>query len=207
MLQHLFLNIMPLLILISSQINLVKGYESAPANSSYSPPLITTSRVTIKLLDVDKNWSAYCQLLQDPKVLEQFSHGLVRTDKELDHLKGNIVHEQDQQTPFTTYQIMIQDTLFGGSIRLDQFSEPYEDKAELSYLICPQYWNLGYGSEALMAFCGAYLPNLKRVNTLWAITPKHNLASQKILLKLGFTIKNSNTLYNFEDPEYEYIFT
>ena len=58
-------------------------------------------------------------------------------------------------------------------------------EAELGYMLKPEYWGLGYGSET-----AAYLmktaeadPELSRV---YAIIDPNHVASKKILLRLGF---------------------
>ena len=83
-------------------------------------------------------------------------------------------------------------------IRLKETGEPIgecsltlqEDgtSCEIGYMLLPQYWNLGYGSEVaewLMRMAKAY--TVRRVT---AMTHAQNTASVRILEKLGFKKNN-----------------
>ncbi len=60
------------------------------------------------------------------------------------------------------------------------------DEAELGYMLLPEFWGRGYGSEIAenLLEVAKTDPQLKRV---WANTDQNNVASRKILLKNGFT--------------------
>ena len=76
-----------------------------------------------------------------------------------------------------------------GDIGIGQLSFD-ETETEVFYFINSRYWNNGYVSEAMNAFM-EYIKNTNMVNKLVAAVVPGNTASQRILLKNGFSeIKN-----------------
>ena len=76
---------------------------------------------------------------------------------------------------------------------------PQEDGAscEIGYMLLPQYWNQGYGTEV-----AEWLMNMAKacaVRRVTAMTHAHNTASVRILEKLGFK-KNNIGWMLFETP-------
>lgn len=59
------------------------------------------------------------------------------------------------------------------------------DKVELGYIISRQYWGEGVASEAASA-CIQYARNILKTDELISVTSPENMASQKILTRLGF---------------------
>lgn len=68
-------------------------------------------------------------------------------------------------------------------------------EAEVEYLLLPEYWGMGYGSEVLDELLNKAYKN-KNIKKLIGITNPNNMASRKILLKQGF---NSQKVYEIED--------
>lgn len=58
-------------------------------------------------------------------------------------------------------------------------------KWQLGYALIPEYWGKGISTEITQA-CIQWLKTLSIVNTIYAITEKEHLASQKVLEKNGF---------------------
>lgn len=90
-----------------------------------------------------------------------------------------------------SFDFLVRQKLDGAFIGLVNIS-PYENKSfhqealsyEVSYQLVPDYWNKRYGSEILgriFEYAAATL-SLKR---LWAETQKANLASIRLLEKMG----------------------
>lgn len=74
-----------------------------------------------------------------------------------------------------------------------ELTEEKPDEAELGYMLLPEFWGQGYGSE----IAGQLLevaksnPQLKRI---WANTDPNNVASRKILLKHGFISEKTGVI-------------
>jgi RimJ/RimL family protein N-acetyltransferase len=74
--------------------------------------------------------------------------------------------------------------------------------AEVAYLIGPRYWGLGFGTGATDLL-------IRRVNhegfkTLWATTAPGNVASARVLHRLGFTEESGNAcpqLLSYEEGD------
>lgn len=71
----------------------------------------------------------------------------------------------------------------------------------LGFLIHEDYWNQGFGTEA----CKHYLPKAKEMgyDTLYADCLLNNIASQKLLKKIGFKYINDyiRPLSGYEQPQ------
>lgn len=74
---------------------------------------------------------------------------------------------------------------------------PKEDmtEVEIEYMILPEYWRMGYGSEIVVKL----LDNIKKVKSIKKITANldpNNIGSKKILINNGFTFCRS-----YENPD------
>lgn len=60
--------------------------------------------------------------------------------------------------------------------------------AEVGYALLPEYWGMGYASEALILFRTYYFNSTRPVQkaTLLAKTEPKNVASERVLSKAGF---------------------
>lgn len=67
-----------------------------------------------------------------------------------------------------------------------EIKEEKRDEAELGYMLLPEFWGQGYGSEIALHLMEVAKsePRLKRI---WANTDPNNAASRKILINNGFT--------------------
>jgi ribosomal-protein-alanine N-acetyltransferase len=63
--------------------------------------------------------------------------------------------------------------------------DPHHRKAEVGFWIFPQYWNKGIATEALKAVID-YCQKQKNIHRLEAFVEEGNVASMKVLDKLGF---------------------
>lgn len=73
-------------------------------------------------------------------------------------------------------------------------------EAEIEYMILPQFWGKGYGTEIAEKMI-AKAKELKTVKKITAYTGPENLRSQKILMKHGF--KSVRTFITSDDNEAE----
>ncbi len=82
------------------------------------------------------------------------------------------------------FVVRTQDSIFIGLVNIS----PYEEKGgyEVSYQLLPSFWNNGYATEILELVFGFAFESLL-LETLWAETQKRNLASVRLLKKLGMS--------------------
>jgi len=79
------------------------------------------------------------------------------------------------------------------------------DEAEIGYVLLPEYWNQGYGSEISEGLVShAKLNN--GIKSLIAIIDPENAASKKILLKSGFVLEKVCRIDNLPAEIYKYTF-
>lgn len=70
-------------------------------------------------------------------------------------------------------------------IGMGKFSKTDENELEIGYLLLPEYWGQGYGSE-IATFLVQQAQKINESPHLKAIIDPHNIASRKILERLGF---------------------
>jgi len=63
-------------------------------------------------------------------------------------------------------------------------------RLHIGYALLPQFWGMGYATEVLQQGV-AYFFASHNAPTLYAITEDENVASQKVLVKCGFTYQGS----------------
>ena len=78
----------------------------------------------------------------------------------------------------------------GAIILNNDFSE-----AEIEYMLIPDYWRKGYGSEIVRNLLKK-AEDTKRIHKVIAITDPNNFVSKKILFNNGFT---SSKIFEIED--------
>lgn len=159
------------------------------------------SRISVTPIDLGKNWGNFVALHNDTRILA--SVGLSSPPKlgVLEGHKHRIQQEQQNKSPITTYEIILDQRIFIGFIMLCPFPNP--NRAEISYMITPAHQHQGYGKAAVHILCTQILPSAKFPISLWALVPPRNTASQKILFFCGFKVKDDPNLLNDEDMEYE----
>lgn len=77
----------------------------------------------------------------------------------------------------------------------------YNNRAELSYDLAPEYWNQGITSKAVKAVCDFAFEALK-INRVQASTLKENVASIKLLEKCGFSLDGILKSYRYYQGRY-----
>lgn len=158
-------------------------------------------RVIVTPIDLQINWGKLVNLHHDSSILN--SVGLSSPPKNSffrDH-KTRIQQEQLSNSPITTYQVTLIDNTFIGFIMLCPI--PKSNKAEISYMIAPDFQHKGYGKMAVYKLCREILLQQTHTIVLWALVSPRNTASQKILSFCGFRVKDDPNLLDYEDMEYE----
>jgi ribosomal-protein-alanine N-acetyltransferase len=144
------------------------------------------------------------KILQDPEIYKTLPEDHMYNENEVSQMldwfietyginrKGNVVKIPLAIILKSTNQLI-------GDIGIGQFSFD-ESKTEIFYFINSKYWGNGYVSEAMKVFM-EYIYKLKIADYLVASVVPINTASQRILLKNGFSeIENT---YNNHDKIYE----
>ena len=88
--------------------------------------------------------------------------------------------EKDEALNFAITLITDKDLIGGIALRLD----PKNENGELGYWIGKPYWNCGYATEAVKAVV-AYSFEVLKLNRLHAKCFKRNVASERVLEKIG----------------------
>ena len=66
-------------------------------------------------------------------------------------------------------------------------SEKYQNKdIEIGYVLYKKYWNKGYATELVKACIDFIFDNYLDIKRIVAVTVPNNIASQKVLSKVGF---------------------
>jgi ribosomal-protein-alanine N-acetyltransferase len=81
------------------------------------------------------------------------------------------------------------------------FFKPEHKKCEVGFWILPQYWNKGIATEALKAVV-EYCQNEKGMHRLEALVEEGNLASNRVLEKLGFVYEGTMRECEIKDGKY-----
>lgn len=81
------------------------------------------------------------------------------------------------------------------------FYKPEHKKAEVGFWLLPQYWNKGVTSEVLKALID-YCQNEKDIHRLEAFVEERNVASSRVLEKLGFVYEGTMKECEIKDGKY-----
>jgi len=132
----------------------------------------------------DGDFSLYFQLVSNEQVMK-YTTGFATPEAKArkDFVKVLAFNKVD--TDFGVYAIWDKaQTLFVGLGKLT-ITEAAAKEAELGYLLLPEYWGKGLGSE-IATFLVAHGCSQKRLQWLTAIIDPENIASQRILEKNKF---------------------
>ncbi|WP_346928763.1 GNAT family N-acetyltransferase [Clostridium sp.] len=104
-------------------------------------------------------------------------------------LEKNKIHQDFGQ--FKIFEVTTNAFIgLGGLIISDDFTE-----AEVEYLLLPDYWGMGYGSEIVRELLNK-AEGMKSIQQVTGIIDPSNIASRKILIKNGFI---SCKVYEIDD--------
>lgn len=106
------------------------------------------------------------------------------SEKEARTKFDEIVRENDLNPDYGYYKITDIKENFIGVIKLE-INDPQPIEAELGYILKPEYWGKGIGSET-SHFLITKARNLGQLKRIFAIIDPKNIASRKILTNNGF---------------------
>lgn len=148
--------------------------------------LLETSRLTIRPLTVSDTNNIQ-KALNDKKVSEQLSYTPHPYTIEMAEIWMKNVNFGMDKNNCCYWAIYTKDTNeFVGTSGLSLFSD--QDNAELHYWIAADFWNKGYATESSKRVI-TYLFEELNSYRLQITHREHNIASQKVILKCGFTLE------------------
>jgi ribosomal-protein-alanine N-acetyltransferase len=128
----------------------------------------------------------YFSLVKDERVMAMITEsGLSRNEAKLKF--DQIVNDNEFHPDYGYYKITDLKDTFIGVIKLE-INGPHSTEAELGYILKPEYWNQGIGSETAN-FLITKAKKLGYLNRISAIIDPDNIASRKILVKNNFISK------------------
>lgn len=110
--------------------------------------------------------------------------GFVKTHSDAKNIIENIWLKEYEKYGYARLALVEKESQqvigFNGIKFLDDFQMP-----DLGYRMLPEYWGQGYATESSQAIIDYIKVNMD-IKELMAMTLKENIASQNVLLKLGF---------------------
>lgn len=151
------------------------------------------TRIYFEKYDSEKDFSDYYKLLSNKEVMDM-NYGRPFTMEEAGMVFNKLLKINKQHEKFGYFKIFERDRnkLIGlaGIIIKENSTE-----ADVEYLLFPEYWGKGYGTEVLEELLSISRED-KNIKKIIGITDPNNIASRKILLKQGFI---SEKVYEIED--------
>lgn len=135
----------------------------------------------LKFQEVD--FTDYFSLVSNERVMAQITEYAIPIEEALFNfqkvIKRNEKHEHFGS--YKIYDILINEFIGLGHLTLD---EEVDKVAEIGYMIKPEHWGKGYGSQIAKDLIDR--AKKSELKTLKAIINPDNIASRKILIKKGF---------------------
>jgi RimJ/RimL family protein N-acetyltransferase len=153
---------------------------------------IQTERLGISPVSMTDSDDYFKFLFSNPKVMEKFGSGEVRTPTFVEDLISKWIKRWESGDPFGAFVIRLHTGEFAGHIVLGHGDWP--GHSELAYLIRYEFWGKGYGTEAAQGIVQHLAPMLraygytvdgKSFSYIDATARPDNPASVKILEQLG----------------------
>lgn len=132
-------------------------------------------------MDFDK----YFKLVSNERVMAMITGRAISLDEAVKRY-NSVLSNNKLHNLFGNFKVMeISTNKFIGSALL-KVEERSSTEAELGYMLLPDYWGKGIGSEIAKLLIDKAKES-KQINKIIAIIDPNNIASRKILIKNGFT--------------------
>ncbi|WP_439554515.1 GNAT family N-acetyltransferase [Flavobacterium macrobrachii] len=153
---------------------------------------LETERLLLRQLD-NKDVNEVLELRGNPETMKFIPRPLAKnTDDALEHIK--MINDKIDENVGINWAITIKgsDKMIGllGHYRI----QPENHRAEIGYMILPQYNGKGYVTEAVKAVM-EYGFNQMNLHSIEAVIDPENIASERVLQKNGF-VKEAHILEN-----------
>lgn len=145
----------------------------------------------------------FVTLRSDPDVMKYLGNGKAQTKKEVARfLKTTIAYQK--KYPYSLFCVFEKDTgdfVGQGGLSHLAFNDKQSD-SEIAYRLHKRFWGKGYGTEIAQALvdCGFKYLTIKR---LVAFVDPENIASRRVIEKIGMTYTGTIRYYGKERPCYE----
>ncbi|WP_026909331.1 GNAT family N-acetyltransferase [Paucisalibacillus globulus] len=130
----------------------------------------------------ENDFDYYFRLVSNEKVMAQITERSIPYDEaQSNYIK--LLKRNKKYDRYGSYKIMDCENHFIGLGHLT-LHEDNMDEAEIGYMILPEYWGMGYGTEIAKRLIN--IANQSNVKILKAIIDPENIPSRKILINQGF---------------------
>ncbi|MBC3882309.1 GNAT family N-acetyltransferase [Undibacterium sp. LX40W] len=151
----------------------------------------TSKRVKLRTLE-DEDAAFYLELHNDPSFIENIRDKGIRTLEDAKHAIRTAHNEVQERQGFSLFLVeRLEDgAALGlcGLVKRDNLPG-----IDIGYALLPQYWGQSYAFEACTAVLRFAADSIK-LKELYAIVSPHNIASSKLLEKLGFQMQKTISL-------------
>ncbi|GIO44345.1 GNAT family N-acetyltransferase [Paenibacillus apis] len=149
-------------------------------------PLLKTDRLTLRSFCSD-DIDTYLGIIHDPQVQQFLGGGVNLFNKEphisnwLNNINGRLLKTK---TVITWCVELTKENKVIGRIDLGGFAK--KSMAEISYYLSPEYWGMGFATEAVKEVTHFGFDAL-RLHRIQALVMSENIPSIKVLRKAGFS--------------------
>lgn len=153
---------------------------------------LETERLLLRQLD-NKDVNEVLELRGNPETMKFIPRPLAKnTDDALEHIK--MINDKIDENVGINWAVTVKgsDKMIGllGHYRI----QPENHRAEIGYMILPQYQGKGYVTEAIKAVM-KYGFNQMNLHSIEAVIDPENIASERVLQKIGF-VKEAHIIEN-----------
>jgi len=136
---------------------------------------------------IDSDFDLYFQLVSKIEVMQMITERALSKDEALAEF-SQILKKNNHHPALGSYKILdVQTEYFIGFAKLE-LEQPDANTAELGYMLLPEYWGKGIGSQVAKILID-HAKKQHQLNDLIAIIDPKNVASKKILINQGFYSK------------------
>ena len=157
------------------------------------PPIeLETPRLLLRLMQ-PSDLDDLLNIFGDPKVMDSFNEQPFTSEQMQRWLQRNLAH-QDEFGYGLFSVILKSENLLIGDCGLEHMVVEGEQKTELGYDFCSDYWNQGYATEAASAVRD-FAFNRLRLPGLISLIRKGNQSSRRVAEKVGMALEEEITRY------------
>ena len=157
--------------------------------------ILETNRLCIEEGDLNDS-SFIFELLNTPSWLQYIGDQGIHSLKDAEAYISNALIGSYQKNSFGLYKVVLKEEQkpigLCGLLQREYLSDP-----DIGFAILPSYTKRGYTFEAAHAVMQYSVESLK-LSKLFGITSPKNIASQKLLEKLGMTLQKRGEVGNYE---------
>ncbi|MNK07050.1 anhydro-N-acetylmuramic acid kinase [compost metagenome] len=140
----------------------------------------------------ENDFSDYFRLVNNEKVMEMITERSLPLEEAKDYFK-EVIENNLIDPSFGRFKILdAESNKFIGLAKLE-IEDKNSNRAELGYMILPEYWGKGIGSYVAKQLLET-AKTQKSINNVFAIIDPKNEASRKILINNGFVSKELKDL-------------